>query len=79
MFNSQLKSAGRGYTGTVALLATAFIFSPALLAASRPFGYLSLSLAVGCSAVCATWAWVHWKRSSQLSMPSIAIQSPEEK
>jgi hypothetical protein len=40
---------------------------------------LSVSLAVACSAMCVTLAWVSWKRSSQLSIPLIAIQSTESK
>jgi|SwirhisoilCB1_FD_contig_51_2928277_length_385_multi_3_in_0_out_0_1 hypothetical protein len=74
MFDSHLKSTGRDYTATVALLTVAFIFSPAALIASRPVEYWSLSLAVACSAICVAWAWVHWKRSSQLSIPSIESQ-----
>jgi hypothetical protein len=56
------------------LLTVAFIFIPAVLVVSRPFGYVSLSLAIACSALCATLAWVNRKKSSQLSIPSIAIQ-----
>lgn len=79
MFALRQKSTGTEYTLTVALLAVAFIFSPAVLVASGPLGYLSLSLAVACSAICVTLAWVCWKRSSQLSIPSIAIQRTESK
>ena len=71
MLESYQKSTGTGYTTTVALLAAAFIFSPAVLFISRPFGYGALSLAIACSALCAGWAWINWKKSSQLSMPSI--------
>jgi len=79
MFDPCRKSTGTEYSLTVALLAVAFIFSPAVLVASRPFGCLSVSLAVACSAMCVTLAWVSWKRSSQLSIPLIAIQSTESK
>jgi hypothetical protein len=78
MFASQ-KSTGTGYTTTVALLTVAFIFIPAVLIVSRPFGYLSLSLAIPCSALCVTLAWVNRKKSSQRSIPSIAIQNAEAK
>lgn len=74
MLESYQKSTGTGYTTTVALLAVAFVFSPAVLFISRPFGYGAVVLAVACSAGCAGWAWIHWKKSSQLSMPSIAIE-----
>jgi hypothetical protein len=79
MFDSQQKSTGTGYTKTVALLAVAFVFIPGLLLMSRPFGYVSLSLAVACSAICLVMARVNWKKSSQLSMPSIEIQGVESK
>jgi len=72
LFDSHLKTAGYDYTVTVALLAIAFIFSPAVLLSSRPIGNWSLSFAVACSVSSVIWAWVHWKRSSRLSVPSIA-------
>ena len=74
MFDSGQKSTGTGYTGTVALLTIAFIFSPAILAASRSAGYVSLSLAIACSALCVILAWVHWTKFSRLAIPSIAVQ-----
>jgi len=72
MFDASQKSTGTSYTTTVALLAVACVFSPAILIASRPFGYFALSTAVICSAVCLVLAFVTWKRSSQLTIPSIA-------
>jgi hypothetical protein len=74
MFDSHQKSTGTQYTMTVALLAVAFIFSPAALFISRPVGYGSAALAIVCSALCVAWARVNWKKASQLSMPSIASQ-----
>jgi hypothetical protein len=74
MFDSGQKSTGTGYTGAVALLTMAFVFCPAVLVASRPVEYVSLSLAIACSALFAMLAWVHWKKFSQLTIPSIAIQ-----
>ena len=74
MFDSSQRSTGTGYTTTVALLAVAFIFSPAVLFLSRPFGYGLASLAVACSALCMALAWVNWKRSSPHTTPSIASQ-----
>jgi len=79
MFDSSLKSTGHDYTVTVALLAIAFVFSPAVLLSSRPIGYWSLGFAVVCSASAAIWAWVHWKRSSRLSIPSIAVNTRASK
>jgi hypothetical protein len=74
MLESCQKSTGTGYTPTVALLAVAFVFSPAVLFISRPFGYGAISLAVACSTLCAGWAFFNWKKSSQLSIPSIATK-----
>ncbi len=79
MLESCQKLTGTRYTLTVALLAVAFIFSPAVLSVSRPFGYLSLSLAIACSALCVVLAWVSWRRSSPLSMPSIAVRDVRAK
>ena len=69
MFASQ-KSTGSGYTMTVAYLAVALIFSPAILILSRPVGYIAISLAIACSAVCVALAWVNWRRSSQRALLS---------
>lgn len=77
MFASSQKSTGTEYTRTVAFLVVAFIFSPAILFFSRPLGYLSVSLAIACSALCVALAWVNWKKSSQLSIPSIEDQGAE--
>jgi hypothetical protein len=74
MLESYQKSTGTGYTTTVALLAVAFVFSPAVLFISRPFGYGAAALAIACSVFCAGWAWINWKKSSQLSMPSIVTK-----
>ena len=79
MFSSCEKSTGTTYTPTVALLAMAFVFSPGMLIASHQFGHLSVSLAVVCSATCLILAGVVWKKSSRLSIPSLAIQRTESK
>lgn len=75
MFDSHLKSTGRDFVATVALLAVAFVFSPVLLIASRPFGNWSIPLGIACSALTAAWAWVQWQRSSKLFVPSIEAHS----
>jgi hypothetical protein len=72
MFQAPEKSTGTRYTTTFAFLVVAFVFSPAVLIISRPLGVVSVSLAIACSAVCILLAWVNWKRSSQISIPSIA-------
>ncbi len=79
MFESNQKSTGTRYTTTAGLLIMAFIFCPAVLVASRPVGYVSLTLAIACSALCVILAWVNWKKSSRLTIPSIAIQDASAK
>ena len=76
MLKSNQITTGTQYTGTVALLVVAFIFSPAALILSRPLGYLSVSLAAASSMLCIVLARVNWKRHSQLTMPS--IETPTE-
>ena len=72
MFDSGQRPTGT--TKTVALLVMAFVFCPAILLASRPVGYVAVSLAIACSALCVVVAWINWKRSSQLS-----IATPENR
>jgi hypothetical protein len=74
VFASQQKSTGTQYVITVALLAVAFIFSPAVLVISRSFGYTGIVLAVACSTVCVALAWINWKKNSQLSIPSLETE-----
>ena len=66
------KHTGTNYTATVALLIVAFIFIPAILIVSRPFGNVSLALAIACSVICIGLARMNWMKSSQLSISSIA-------
>ena len=73
MFDSDQKSSGTRYTTTITLLIMGFVFCPAVLIASRPVGYLSLSLGVACTALCTTIAWANWKRS-RLAIRSTASQ-----
>jgi hypothetical protein len=77
MYDPCRKPSGIDYTKTVALLVVALVFSPAALAISHPFGYLALTGALACSALCLSLAWVAWRRSSQLYIPS--IETPVEK
>lgn len=79
MFDTKQKSTGTQYTMTVAWLIGAFILSPVVLTASRPVGYISLSLALACSALCVGMAWVSWSRHSKLTIPSIASHDGEAK
>lgn len=70
MFETE-KSTGTGYTTTAAFLIVAVVFSPAALMFFHPFGYLSVGLAVACSAIFLALAVRSWKTSSNLSIPSI--------
>lgn len=79
MLEVQQRTTGTRYTTTVALLTMAFVFSPAVLLVSRPVGYLSVLLAIACSAFCVALAWIKWKRSSRLTIPSITIQEARSK
>jgi len=71
MFIPKSRSAGTQYTTTVALLAGAFIFIPAVLVASRPLDMFTFSLAIAGSLFCAGLAWVKWNKHSNLTTLSI--------
>jgi hypothetical protein len=71
VFDPQMKFTGRQYTITIAWLAIAAIFIPVMAFTVRP-GYLAVLLAFLGSMVCVMLAWISWKRSSRLTIPSIA-------
>ena len=71
MFTPHLKSTGRNYVTATALVVFALVFTPAVVIISGPPGYLSLALALASGATCIGLAWVKWKRSSHLFVPSI--------
>jgi hypothetical protein len=70
MFDQQ-KATGTEYTTTAAFLVVAFIFSPAILVLSRSWGTVSVVIAISSSVLCVGLAWLNWKKSSQLTIPSI--------
>jgi len=74
LFDSSLRSAGGEHTATVALLAVAFIFIPALVAVSQPLSQGSVSVAIGGSALSVILAWVLSKRSQKVAIPAIATE-----
>lgn len=74
MFDSEQKSTGTRYTMTIAWLVGALIFSPAALIFSGSSGYVAISLAFACSALCVAFAWINWKRRSELAIPSVVTQ-----
>jgi hypothetical protein len=75
MFDSYAKPIGHNYTTTVALFCTPFCVSLAVLVASRSFGYVPLSLAGACSAICIIVAWALWKRSPGYPVPAVVARS----
>jgi apolipoprotein N-acyltransferase len=68
VFDPQMKFTGREYTLTIAWLAIAIIFIPAMTFAVHP-GYLALALAFIGSMTCVVLSWVSWKRTSRLTIP----------
>ena len=71
MFDAQMKFTGREYTTTFAWLAMAGIFIPAVTLVVRP-GSAGLSIAGIGMLACVALAWISWKKSSRLTIPSIA-------
>ncbi len=79
MFDSHQKPTGTDYTMTASLVVMAVVLSPAILILSRPFGYLSVLLALSCSVASIAFAWIHWKNYSQLTIPSMETPHPRSK
>jgi hypothetical protein len=75
VFHSFQRPVGREYTVTLALLAAALIFIPALVAVSQPLSY---SPAIGASALCMTAAFFHWKRSRTVFLSAIAAEARQQ-
>lgn len=71
MFDAQMRVTGRQYTTTFAWLAIGAIFIPAVVFLGRP-GYMGMSLAAVGVITCTALAWISWKKSSRLTIPSIA-------
>jgi membrane associated rhomboid family serine protease len=71
MFDSSQKSTGTGYTTTVAFLIVALVFIPAALMFFDNYGRVAIAIAIVGSVSCLGMAWRSWKKSSQLTMPSI--------
>jgi len=65
VFESFSKPNGREYTKTVAWLAIAIIFIPAIFV-SIGTGFVSLAVAGIGSLICAAMAWLSWKQSPEL-------------
>lgn len=72
MLGPSQKPTGTSYTATAALLILAFIFIPAALFISRPFGDVALAAAIACSTICIGLARMNWMKFSRLSISSVA-------
>lgn len=71
MTDSRRIYTGADYTPTIALVAFAFIFSPALLILSGPVTVLLVAVGSAFSALCLALAWVSWTRCSTLTIASV--------
>ena len=76
MLKTQERSIGTRYGATVALLVGALVFSPLVLIAIRPFGFLSFSVALVCGLLCAALAWLAWRKHSDVTILSIVPATP---
>jgi len=74
MTNTQQKYADTRYAATVGLLVLGLIFSPVVLAVSRPLGGAAVSLAAVFSAICVVLAWFAWAKDSRRSRLSVVTQ-----
>jgi hypothetical protein len=79
MLNEHKTYTGTSYTITSALLMLAFVFGPAILYISRPFDFMSISLALLFSSLCVGLAWLNWRAHSELTIPSIVSSRPRTK
>lgn len=77
MFTSHQKPTGTQYTVVVASLVLAFVFSPALMVMSGPLRYASVSMALVLGTLGLAVAWLSWKKTSQLTIPSIETSAVE--
>ncbi len=75
MLESNQMRTGCQYTTTAALLIVSFVFVPALLFMSRPFGLASAWLALVCSVFCITVAGGIGTRCSQWPVPTMVTAS----
>ena len=75
MLNTWEKSTGTEYTTPVALLSVALLFVPLVMFVSSPFGNGFGFLAACTSLLCLVLSWTAWKRTSALTIPSIAVAS----
>lgn len=71
MFDSHLKSTGRDYSMTIALLAFGLVFVPAVLVTSHSFGQGGLIVALVGGMLCLILGWLNWKSNSKLTIPTL--------
>lgn len=71
---------GTRYSTTVAFVAAALIFSPALLVLSQPMRPVTAALAIASSVICLVLAWRSWRKHSRLTIETIEtidVRPPE--
>lgn len=71
MLSSSQRYSGTNYTTTCTLLVLALIVVPVVLFASSPNGQIAVSTAAVVTALCLGFAWRSWRRTSELSVPTI--------
>lgn len=71
MTDSRRIFTGADYTPTIALVAFAFVFGPALLILSGPVTALLAAVGSAFSTLCLALAWVSWSRFSTLTIASV--------
>ena len=84
MFDSDQKSTGTGYTTTLPIMAFCPVAYHGRYLLSGRLGRLTASWGTflfrwPSLAARNAWAWVDWKKSSRLTIPSVAIQDWETK
>ncbi len=78
MFDSHLKSTGRDYSMTIALLAFGLVFIPAVLVTSHSFGRAGFTVALVGGAFCLILGWLNWKANSKLTIPTLEDERKSE-
>lgn len=71
MFDEQQKSSGT--TTTVAFLAVAFVFIPALLMISRPVGTIAVVSGVICGVICLALAALNYRKSARVAVLAATV------
>lgn len=71
MFDPHLKSTGRDYSMTIAVLAFGLVFIPAVLVTSHSFGRGGMTAALVGVLICVALGWLNWRSNSKLTIPTL--------